>query len=126
MSESWVDNQTMKKCFKGIVSYMGYFASRYVGNDIQLLCGNILDHPVMKTFTLFCIMFQATDNIDLALMMTIGFLIIQYVMSISPMCSKYADKTNVRKKTKSSSTAWVHDKDLNLLNLKKNPKRSIK
>ena len=113
-----ISDQTLKKCFKGVVSYMGYFASRYVGNDIQLLCGNLLDHPIAKTFTLFCIMFQATDNLDLALMMTIGFLILQYVMSLSPICSKYVDKTSA-KKVKTDSTVWAHDKALDTLNQKK-------
>lgn len=115
----FLSDPIFRKCFKGVVSYLGYFGSRYVGNDIQLLCGNILDHPVMKTFTLFCIMFQATDNFDLALMMTIGFLILQYVMSISPMCNKYVDKTVDKRKVNIHATAWPNDKDLDSLNLKK-------
>ena len=53
MNAGLLNDRTFRKCFKAIVSYMGYFGSRYVGNDIQLLCGNILDHPVAKTFTLF-------------------------------------------------------------------------
>ena len=114
-----LSNPAFKKCFKAVVSYMGYFGSRYVGNDIQLLCGNILDHPVMKTFTLFCIMFQATDNFDLALMMTIAFLIVQYIWSISPMCNKYVEKTSDKRRVNIHGTAWPNDKDLNTLNLKK-------
>lgn len=115
---TFLSDPTFKKCFKALVSYMGYFGSRYVGNDIQLMCGNVLDHPVAKTFTLFCVMFQATDNIDLALMMTVVFLILQYIMSVAPFCGNYAEKTTA-KRVKTRATVWAHDKDLNSMNLKK-------
>ena len=117
MNAGLLNDRTFRKCFKAIVSYMGYFGSRYVGNDIQLLCGNILDHPVAKTFTLFCIMFQATDNLDLAVTMTIFFLILQYVMSILPSCNKYTEKTDTKRKIDNHATAWPKDKDLNAINL---------
>jgi len=119
MSNGFLSDATFKKCFKALVSYMGYFASRYVGNDIQLLCGNLLDHPIMKTFTLFCIMFQATDNFDLALTMTIAFLILQYVMSTCTVCTKYVEKTAEKRNVEATGTAWAHDKDLDALNIKK-------
>ena len=119
MSTGLFSDRTFHKCFKAIVSYMGYFGSRYVGNDIQLLCGNLLDHPVAKTFTLFCIMYQATDNFDLAITMTIFFLILQYVMSVLPSCNKYTEKTDNKRKVNIHATTWAHDKGLNSLNLPK-------
>jgi hypothetical protein len=115
----FLGNETFRKCFRALVSYMGYFGSRYVGNDIQLLCGNIFDHPVVKTFTLFCIMFQATNSFDLGLTMTVVFLILQYVMSISPMCNKYIDKTSSGRRIDIHATAWPHDRNLTALNLEK-------
>lgn len=104
------------KIFKAIVAYMGYFASRYVGNDIQNICGNLLDTPVAKTFTLFCIMFQATDNLNLSITMTIVFLLIQYVMSITPQCGKYIEKTDAKRKVNIHATAWAKDVELDSLN----------
>jgi hypothetical protein len=119
MSADLLSDRTFHKCFKAVISYMGYFGSRYVGNDIQLLCGNLLDHPIAKTFTLFCIMFQATDNLDLAVTMTTFFLIIQYVMSVTPSCNKYQDKTDTKRNVNIHATAWPNDKGLNNLNLPK-------
>lgn len=119
MSTGFLSDPAFKKCFKALVSYMGYFGSRYVGNDIQLLCGNILDHPVVKTFTLFCVMYQATDNFDIALIMTIVFLILQYVMSITSICTKYVEKISTNRHVQTYGTAWPHDKDLTMLNISK-------
>ena len=98
---------TGKKVNKAIMTYMGYFGSRFVGNDIQVLCGNVLDTPLAKSFTLFCIMYQATDNLNVALSMTLVFVIIQYLMSISPSCGKYKDKTT-SKHVNNVGTAWPH------------------
>ena len=106
----FTDEAVQKKLGKAVVSYMGYFGSRYVGNDIQMLCGNILDHPIIKSFTLFCIMFQATDSINLALFMTMVFIVLQYVMSVSSICNKYVDKTTA-KNVNIHATAWAQDKD---------------
>lgn len=109
--------QTNRKVFKAVASYMGYFGSRFVGNDIQVLCGNLLDHPIAKTFTLFCIMFQATDNLNLAIFMTVVFLILQYFMSITPACNRYIDKT-AAKNINIHAVTWPKNKDLDNLELK--------
>ncbi len=118
----FTDPVVQKKCAKAVISYMGYFGSRFVGNDIQLLCGNILDTPLAKSFTLFCIMYQAVDNLSLALVMTLFFISVQYVMSINPACNKYVDKTTA-KNVNIGSTVWAVDKDLDSLNLK--PKKFV-
>jgi hypothetical protein len=82
-----------RKVAKGFATYMGYFGSRYVGNDIQVLCGNIFDHELVKTVTLFCIMFQATDNVRIALWLTFALSVIKWVMTEWPVCDRYVDKT---------------------------------
>jgi hypothetical protein len=118
MEQDFFNDPTNRhKFFKGIISYMAYFGSRFVGNDIQLLCGNVLDHPVAKTFTLFCIMYQATDSFDMAVAMTLFFLIVQYAMSISPACNKYVDKTTA-KKVNIHSVTWPINNELDSLGLK--------
>jgi hypothetical protein len=74
---------------------MGYFGSRFVANDIQALCGNLFDNPLVKTFTLFCIMYQAIDNLQMSVTMTLVFLCVQYFASTLTVCSKkYIDKTH--------------------------------
>jgi len=108
-----------KKCTKAVISYMAYFGSKYVGNDIQVLCGNLLDHPYMKTFTLFCIMYQATDRFDLSIIMTSFFLVLQYVMSLQPICNKYIDKTSPDRGVKTSARIWARDKAVDKLGLMK-------
>jgi len=82
-----------RKFAKGVAAYMGYFGSRYVGNDIQVLCGNIFDHELVKTFTLFCIMFQVTDNVRIALWLTFALSVIKGIMTVWPVCDRYVDKT---------------------------------
>lgn len=103
-----------KRVAKAFVTYMGYFGSRYVGNDIQLLCGNILDHALVKSITLFCIMFQATDNIKIALSMTAFFLTVQFLLSLSPTCNKYVDKL-AAKRVDSDGVVWPRNKDVDSL-----------
>lgn len=110
-------DQTNRKVFKAVASYMGYFGSRFVGNDIQVLCGNLLDHPIAKTFTLFCIMFQSTDSLNLSIFMTVLFLILQYFMSVSPACNRYIDKTSA-KNINIQAVSWPKNKDLDDLGLK--------
>ena len=109
--------QIQRKVFKAICSYMGYFGSKFVGNDIAVLCGNLLDHPIAKTFTLFCIMYQATDQFNLAVIMTLSFLILQYIMSITPACNKYVDKTTA-KKVNIHAVTWPKNTELDNLELK--------
>lgn len=93
-----------------LVAYVAYFGSRYVGNDIQVLCGNIFDHPLVKTFTLFCIMYQAAKDVKIALAMTVVFLVFQFILSRTKKCAPYADKTNARIDTK--PYFWPKNADL--------------
>jgi len=83
-----------KRYMKAMFTYFGFFASRYVGNDIQVSCGNLLDTPIVKTFTLWCLMYQASDDFHVATIMTCAFLLLQYVMSNSDSCKAYVDKTS--------------------------------
>ncbi len=102
---------TQKRLVKGFVTYMAYFGAKYVGNDIQVLCGNILDHAWVKTFTLFCIMYQAADDVKLALCLTVFFLIAQYSVSLSPTCNSYVDKT-VAKHIERHANVWPRNPDV--------------
>lgn len=103
-----------RKAFKAFATYMGYFGAKYVGNDIQVLCGNIFDHAIVKSFTLFCIMFQATDNLRIALGMTAFLLTCQFIISLSPVCGKYVDKT-FAKNVDSDGIVWPRNVDLDSL-----------
>ena len=103
-------NDESQKYFKAIGSYMAFFGSRYVGNDIQLMCGNIMDHAYVKTFTLYCIMFNATSSFKIATIVTCGFLLLQYIMSISPQCSNYVDK-NAKRRVKSKNPILKENKE---------------
>jgi len=103
--------------FKALATYMGYFGSRFVGNDIQLICGNLLDTTIGKTFTLFCIMMQATTyNWQIALLMTLVFLVVQYFSSTLSECRPYRDKLSGDKDINIMNTAWVDEKGLDAFN----------
>jgi hypothetical protein len=95
--------------FDAIAAYVAYFFSRYVGNDVQLLCGSVLDTPFMKTFTLFCVLYLAGGkNVKIALTMTIVFLLFQFFLSKNQNCGPYTDKTNVNpSKLNIENTSWV-------------------
>lgn len=110
---------TQKRLVKGFVTYMGYFGAKYVGNDIQVLCGNILDHAWVKTFTLFCIMYQATDDFKLGIFLTVFFMIAQFIVSLSPNCNSYVDKT-VAKRIHRRANIWPQNPDVDSLGVPHN------
>lgn len=116
--ESLFSSVNSPKYTKTVVTYMAYFGSRYVGNDIQVLCGNIFDHPYVKTFTLFCIMYQASDNLNIATTMTLFFLTIQYFLSNVSTCKPYVDTTS-SKNVETKKTIWPKNKDTDALGIKK-------
>lgn len=112
-----------EKWFKCVCSYLSFFGSRFVGNDIQLLCGNILDHPFVKTFTLFCIMYQASNSFDIAIKMTVGLLIAQYLLSMLSVCQNYVDKTQVKPELiKTKNVPWAVNTEVDSLGI---PKRRL-
>ncbi len=109
---------TRARLVKGFITYMGYFGAKYVGNDIQVLCGNIFDHAAVKTFTLFCIMYQATDRLHLSLILTTFFMTFQYVLSLTTTCSKYVDKTGARNIDR-TNVIWPRNRDVTSLGVPK-------
>lgn len=114
-----ISSDDMSLVVKAIASYMGYFGSRFVGNDIQLMCGNLLDTSVGKTFTLYCIMLQATSfNYKFALYATLVCLLGQYLASLYSQCRPYRDKTDKTKSLNIMNTIWPTEKGVNELNIK--------
>src|SRR6478609_2261672 len=75
-----------------VVAYISFFGSRFVGNDMQVTCGSLLDHPVAKTVTLFAIMYQASRDVQTAVVATAFFLLLQYLASRASACRPYKDK----------------------------------
>lgn len=78
------------------VAYLAFFGSRFVGNDIQVSFGNLLDTPVAKTLTLLAIMYQATQNWRIALIVTAAAMFIHYLASLSPWGGPYKDKVSAK------------------------------
>jgi hypothetical protein len=75
-----------------VVAYISFFGSRFVGNDIAVTCGSLIDHPIAKTITLFAIMYQAARDVRAALVATAFFLVLQYLASRMSACHPYKDK----------------------------------
>lgn len=96
------------KAFKALCAYMSFFGSRYISTDIGLMCGNILDHPIVKTFTLFCIMYSATETLETSLIMTILFLLVQYSFSLTKNCKIYIDKSNPQHTVQTDNVVWPY------------------
>ena len=83
----------IKPMWKAITVYMIYFGTWYVSNDIKYFCGNIMDHSVVKTFTIFCIVYQATEELRMSLIATTIFSFIQYYIAYHPKCDKDKEGT---------------------------------
>jgi len=81
------------KYIKSVITYFSYFASKYISADLSTACGSLFDHPYVKTFTLWCIMYQASEDHFVATVMTIGFLCLQYIMSRTDSCEIYKDRS---------------------------------
>jgi hypothetical protein len=79
-SKPWVD---------ALVTYTNFFLSRYVSQDIAMLCGSVFDTPGFKTLTLFGIMYGATRNIRLATIFTVVLLILNLFMANNKQCHPY-------------------------------------
>lgn len=85
-------HSVLKPIWKATTAYMIYFGTRYVSNDIKYFCGNVMDHIVVKTFTIFCIVYQATEELRFSLGTTILFTFFQLYISLHPSCHSYQDK----------------------------------
>ena len=89
----FVERSIHQRYVKAIITYFSYFASKYISADLSTACGSLFDHPYVKTFTLWCIMFQASEDYFVATVCTIGFLSLQYVMSRTNSCDVYKDRS---------------------------------
>jgi hypothetical protein len=85
-----------KRFIAAIVAYISFFGSRFVGNDIQVMCGSLFDTQLGKTVTLFAIMYQASQDVKTALYVTLFFMLFQYTLSFSTFCGPYVDKTAMK------------------------------
>ena len=110
-----------RKFTAAIVTYISFFGSRFVGNDIQVMCGSLFDTPMGKTVTLFAIMFQASQDVRVALYATLFFMTLQYILSWSRFCSPYIDKTTA-KNVETRGRVWASISDKSNSNEKVYPK----
>lgn len=85
-----------QKFANAVVAYFAFFGSRFVGNDIQVTLGGLLDTPVAKTFSLMAIMYQATQNARIALICSAVAMIAHYLVSVSPWGGPYKDKVSAK------------------------------
>jgi hypothetical protein len=82
-------HSVLKPVWKATTAYMIYFGTRYVSNDIKYFCGNVMDHIVVKTFTIFCIVYQATEELRFSMATTLLFTFFQLYISLHPNCISY-------------------------------------
>ena len=85
-----------KPYLDAILLYFSFFLSRYPGNDIQVLCGNMFDTPLAKTLIVFVIMYSGSRDIHVAILMTLVCLGFQYYLSKCESCGPYVDKTKMK------------------------------
>jgi hypothetical protein len=85
-----------QKFINAAVAYFAFFGSRFVGNDIQVTCGSLLDTPLLKTVTLLAIMFQATQDLKAAIVCTGAVMVAHYLASTFPQCGPYKDKVSAK------------------------------
>jgi hypothetical protein len=85
-----------QKYVNAAVTYLAFFGSRFVGNDVQVSCGALLDTPIAKTVTLVAVMYQATQDWRAAFIAAAAVMVIQYVASLTPWCGPYKDKMSAK------------------------------
>jgi hypothetical protein len=95
-----------KRLTSAVVTYISFFGSRFVGNDIQVMCGSLFDTAPGKTVTLFAIMYQASQDVRTALYATIFFMALQYTLSLFRGCGPYIDKTTA-KNVRTRGRVWA-------------------
>jgi hypothetical protein len=61
-------------------SYVGFFLSRFLGNDLQKRFGAYMDVPLVKMLTLFVLMWQASESVLTAVYATAIILVIHYCL----------------------------------------------
>ena len=106
-----------KRFTAAVVTYISFFGSRFVGNDIQVMCGSLFDTSLGKTVTLLAIMYQATQDVRTALYATVFFMTLQYICSRLRACGPYIDKTTA-KNVETRGRVWASLSD------RKNPSLS--
>ncbi len=91
-----MDNKAVGwKFFDIFAMYLAYFGSKFVGNDLLVLCGNLFDTELVKIFTLFCICYNASGkDVKIAMAGTVLLFGLQYGMAKTNECKNYMDKTN--------------------------------
>jgi hypothetical protein len=93
-----------KPWIDGLIMYNSFFLSRYVGNDIQNLCGNMFDRPLPKTLILFVVMYTGSRNVAVSIVLTILLIGVQYVMTNKEECKPYKERNY---KSSINKNIWV-------------------
>lgn len=78
----------IKGSTKALISYLTFFGTKYISQDIAHSCGNLFDSPPAKFITLFAIFYQATDKISKALIFATIVTVFHNYMKRSVKCKK--------------------------------------
>ncbi len=113
-----------QKYLKPIGTWFSFFGSKYIANDLQLACGNLLDTSVAKAITLFFIFMPPTNfNVKLAALFTVFMLFIQYMASTMSACRPYRDKLAPNKKVEIRNVVFPYEKGLDMFHKKPNSEK---
>lgn len=93
-----------KPWIDGLIIYNSFFLSRYVGNDIQNLCGSFFDRPLPKTLILFVVVYSGSRNVGASIVLTMILICIQWLMSNKEDCKPYKERNY---KSSINKNIWV-------------------
>ena len=86
------NNIDFKPYWKILTTFMIYFVTRYVSNDLKFVYGNILNSFPVKTICIFSISYQATGgSIHPSLIATLLFVLLQMYIQFHPSCKEYRE-----------------------------------
>lgn len=88
----------------GLVIYNSFFLSRYVGNDIQNMCGSFFDAAIPKSIILYIVIYAGSRNVVVSLVIGTIMLFMQWWMSRKQQCMPYKERSS---KTPMVKNLWI-------------------
>lgn len=86
--EFFFSDPHVSKIVKATCSYFTFFGTRYIADELKHTCGNMFENPYVKMFTLFCIFYQSSNSLRLAISLTFIITLFHKYMEKHQNCKK--------------------------------------
>lgn len=76
------------KAITAVMSVAAYLGSKNLIMDLQSTCGNWLDSDIIKSLTVFSLIYLRIEDIIVTTMITVGYWIVRKIAFTSPVVCK--------------------------------------